>query len=144
LRRKVAKQLKGGHSSITNGRKFLHGVDQRSPWIRRCKDIIAGLLSDKGGIENTSAGEQILIKRCGVLTTECERLEKKFATTEPTFEQVHMYQSIVNSLRRTLESIGLERRPRNVGGTFGELMLEDIRVQSERAQRETDQVESLP
>ena len=33
-------------SRITNGSALLPGVDGRSPWVRRCKDVIAAHLSD--------------------------------------------------------------------------------------------------
>ena len=42
-----------GRSRITNGSTFLPGIDNRGPWIRRCKDVIAAHLSDLGGPDNT-------------------------------------------------------------------------------------------
>jgi hypothetical protein len=65
---------------ITNGSKLLLGIDGRSPWVRRCKDIIAAHLSDLGGADNTSAAERSTIRRAAVLTTELERFEVKFAS----------------------------------------------------------------
>ena len=37
-------------SGITNGTRLLPGIDGRSPWVRRCKDIIAAHVSDLGGV----------------------------------------------------------------------------------------------
>jgi hypothetical protein len=51
-------RLRKGRSKITNGSSLLPGVDGRSPWVRRAKDIIASHLSDLGGEENTSAAER--------------------------------------------------------------------------------------
>src|SRR5262249_49811818 len=70
---------KQGRSRITNGTRFLHNVDGRSPWVRRCKDIIASHLSDLGGVDNASAAERSIIRRASVLTVELEHLEGKFA-----------------------------------------------------------------
>jgi len=70
---------KQGRSRITNGTRFLHDVDGRSPWVRRCKDIIAAHLSDLGGADNASAAERSIIRRASVLTVELERLEAQFA-----------------------------------------------------------------
>jgi len=43
-------------------------LNQRSPWVRRCKDVIAAHLSDLGGADNTSAAERSIIRRAAVLT----------------------------------------------------------------------------
>jgi hypothetical protein len=46
-----------------------------------------------------------------VLTTELERLEAKFALAgEASADDLHLYQRITNTLRRSLEAVGLERR----------------------------------
>src|SRR5271166_4468482 len=47
-------------SRVTNGTALLPGVDGRSAWMRRCKDIIAAHVSDLGGEDNISAAEPAL------------------------------------------------------------------------------------
>jgi hypothetical protein len=69
-----------GRSRITNGGELLPGVDQRSRWVRRCRDVIAAHLSDLGGEDNTSEAERSIVRRAAVLTTELEQLEVRFAT----------------------------------------------------------------
>jgi hypothetical protein len=104
-----------GRSRITNGSTFLPGIDNRGPWIRRCKDVIAAHLSDLGGPDNTSAAERSIIRRVGVLTAELEHLEVRFATAgEANAEDLDLYQRTANSLRRLLEAVGLQRRTRDV------------------------------
>src|SRR6202045_4159049 len=66
-------------SRVTNGSALLPGVDGRSAWVRRCKDIIEAHLSDLGGEDNTSAAERSLIRRASVMTVELERMEARFA-----------------------------------------------------------------
>jgi hypothetical protein len=101
-------------SRITNGSALLPGVDGRSPWVRRCKDVIAAHLSDLGGVDNTSAAERSIIRRASVLTVELERLEAKFALAEQASpEDLDLYQRTAGNLRRLLEAVGLQRRPRN-------------------------------
>src|SRR5947209_20489512 len=78
-RRKTGQSRDPQRSRITNGR-LLPG-DQRSAWVRRCKDLIEAHISDLGGEDNTSAAERSLVRRASVLSTELEILEAKFAAT---------------------------------------------------------------
>ena len=105
-----------GRSRITNGSALLPGVDGRSPWVRRCKDVIASHMSDMGGVDNTSAAERSIIRRASTLTVELERLEAKFANAgmaKP--DDLDLYVRASGNLRRLLESVGLQRRAREVG-----------------------------
>jgi hypothetical protein len=102
-------------SRVTNGSVLIAGVDQRSLWVRRCKDIIASHLSDLGGTENTSAAERSLIRRASVLSVELERLETKFAGAgEASDSDLDLYQRTAGNLRRLLEAVGLQRRAKQV------------------------------
>jgi hypothetical protein len=105
-----------GRSRITNGKVLIAGVDQRSPWVRRAKDVIAAHLSDLGGLDNTSAAERSIIRRASTLTVELERFETKFALAGAADAgDLEVYQRCANSLRRLLEAVGLQRRARDVG-----------------------------
>ena len=104
-----------GRSKVTNGSAFLPGIDNRGPWIRRCKDVVAAHMSDLGGPGNVSAAEQSIVRRCAVLTVELEQLESTFALYgEATTDDLDLYQRTANSLRRLLEAVGLRRRSRDV------------------------------
>ena len=104
------------HSAITNGSKLLAGVDGRSPWIRRCKDLINEHLVDLGGRDQTSAAERSLVRRASVITAELEFLEARFANAgdgaKP--DDLDLYLRGSNNLRRLLEAVGLQRRMRDV------------------------------
>jgi hypothetical protein len=114
-------------SRVSNGSALLPGVDGRSPWVRRCKDVIAAHLSDLGGADNTSAAERSIIRRAAVLTTELEVLEVRFAKAgEASAADLEVYQRCSNSLRRLLEAVGLQRRPRDVTQEYlAQLQAED-------------------
>jgi hypothetical protein len=102
-------------SRLTNGSALLPGVDGRSPWVRRCKDVIAAHLSDLGGEDNTSAAERSIIRRASVMTVELERMEAQFAAAgEASPEALDIYARISANLRRMLEAVGLKRVPREV------------------------------
>jgi hypothetical protein len=67
-------------SAITNGTKLLPGnVDNRSPWVRRCRDIMENLTSDRGGASEVTAAEASIIRRAAVLSVELESMETTFA-----------------------------------------------------------------
>jgi hypothetical protein len=119
-------------SRITNGSALLPGVDGRSPWVRRCKDVIASHLSDLGGVDNCSAAERSIIRRAAVLTTELERMESKFALAgEASADDLDAYQRCANSLRRLLEAVGLQRRARDVGPSLGDILRRGIEEQQQ-------------
>ena len=112
-------------SRVTNGSALLPGVDGRSTWVRRCRDLIESHVADLGGAEMTSEAERSIVRRAAVLTTELERLEKRFALAgEASERQLDLYGRQAGNLRRLLESVGLERRPRSVNGgdRLGELL----------------------
>jgi hypothetical protein len=104
-----------GRSRITNGRQLLPDVDGRTLWVRRFKDVRALHLSDLGGEANTSAAEQSLVRRAAALTVELERLEVKFAQgREAAPADLELYQGGMNTLRRVFETLGLQRRQRDI------------------------------
>jgi hypothetical protein len=110
-------------SRVGNGSALLTGVDGRSAWVRRCRDLIDDQLSDLGGLTNTSAAERSLIRRASVLTVELERLETKFALAgEASDSDIDLYQRVAGGLRRLLEAVGLQRRARNVTPTVTEYL----------------------
>jgi hypothetical protein len=106
--------------------QLLPGIDGRSAWVRRCRDLIAAHLSDLGGEANTSAAERNIVRRAAVLTTELERMERQFALDEQaSAPELDAYQRCANSLRRLLEAVGLQRRARDVGPTLADILAED-------------------
>jgi hypothetical protein len=114
-----------GRSRITNGRSLLRNVDGRSFWCRRLRDLQALLVSDLGGDDAISSAEHAIIRRACVLQVECERREAKFAEAgEASDQQIEVYQRVSNSLRRLLESVGLQRRARDVTPDLGTYLRE--------------------
>jgi hypothetical protein len=128
---KVAEPIKAQKSRITNGSALLAGVDGRSPWVRRCKDLIREHLSDK---PDATAAEQAIIRRAAVLIVELERLERQFALAgEADPDTLDLYGRVAGNMRRLLESVGLDRRAKDIGPSLGDLLREDQRQQREAA-----------
>ena len=79
---------------------------------RRFKDLTEFLASDLGGADRLSQGELQLIRRAALLSAEAEKLEAEWSRGEK-FDLL-AYCTSANALRRILETIGLERRQRDV------------------------------
>jgi hypothetical protein len=105
-----------GRSRVTNGRLFVLGTDQRNPWIRRCKDIAAAHTGDLGGERAISEAQRSLIRRISILTIQSEMLESKFAQAhgDASAKDLDLYIRASGNLRRLLQTIGLERRQKDV------------------------------
>src|SRR5262245_9538391 len=104
-------------SAITNGTTLLADLDHRGAWARRLRDLIADHTADLGGADAVSQAEKVLVRRAAMLTLQLELQEQRFALNdggEATGKQIEIYQRTTNTLRRTLEALGLQRRARDV------------------------------
>jgi hypothetical protein len=98
-------------SAITNGRRLLVGVDLRSAWGRRFKDLVAAHVDDLGGASVISTAELSLVRRAATIEVELELLEARFATAgQASNDALDVYQRTAGNLRRILDGIGLKRR----------------------------------
>jgi hypothetical protein len=139
-----AARKKGRQSKITNNPFLIPGVTGNSTWVRRMKDLMQEHVQDMGGPDNVSAGERNLIRRVACMTVEAERLEQRFALAEIADpEAVDIYGRITGHLRRTLETLGLDRRARTVG-TNKRQTLSDLMKTSHTAPVEIEGNATLP
>lgn len=105
---KVAVRKAAARSRVTNG-SSLGAMDGRSRWARRLRDLIELYSNDLGGDEGLSSMQRSIIRRAATLTVELERAEDGFATTgSADAAALHAYQTTANSLRRILETLGLQ------------------------------------
>ena len=111
-------------SRITNGRELLPGIDQRSTWARRMRDLVELHLADLGGLDNTSEAQRSLLRRISVLEVEAEYLETEFAKREASDKQYDLYLRIVGVLKRLYELVGIERQARNVTPSLQDVLRE--------------------
>ncbi|WP_020187728.1 hypothetical protein [Methylopila sp. 73B] len=101
---------------VTNGTATIPGVDGRTLWARRLRDLLAIYASDLGGAENMTEAEKSLVRRAATLSVELELLEQRFAASGKgaSAPDLDLYGRMTNTLRRLLECTGLERRARDV------------------------------
>jgi len=111
--RPAARRKSRQRTRVANGSQLWAGTDGRSLWARRAGELLAATISDLGGPSYISESERALAKRAAVLITELERREAAFARDGAVEDgALAIYQTTVNTLRRTLEALGLQRRAR--------------------------------
>jgi hypothetical protein len=100
-------------SAVSTGRRaFVDLGDGGSVWGRRYADLIAGHVADLGGADLLSESQVSLIKRASALECELEAMEGRLSLGEAV--DLDEFGRATNTLRRTLESLGLGRVPRAV------------------------------
>ena len=90
-----------------------------------------------------SEAQLALCKRAAGLECELEQMEGRMS--QGIEVDLDRYGRAASHLRRILESLGLERKPKDIGPTLGDLLREDQRQQREaaaRAQEERRRMES--
>ena len=103
-------------SRVTNGSALLPGVDGRSVWARRLRDVSDAIIGDLGGSDMLSEAQRSIVRRAATLTVELERMERNFALGYAKAEDIDLYQRAANTLKRLLMAVGLKRRARPVSG----------------------------
>lgn len=110
-------------SRVTNGRDLLPGVDGRSLWIRRLRDVMSAHIADLGGDDAISEAQRSIVRRIGTMTVAIEKLEAKFAQDgEASDRGLDLHQRMAGNLRRLLEAIGLERRSKDITPTLDQYL----------------------
>jgi hypothetical protein len=99
-------------SAVTSGRQLFHDGNSKSAWSRRFHDLILGHIADLGGADLLSEAQFSLIRRAAAIETELERLDARLSRDEPV--DMDAYSRCAGHLRRLFETIGLERRPKDI------------------------------
>jgi hypothetical protein len=113
-------------SKVANGTTLLPGIDGRSLWARRYKEILSALISDAGGDSYITEATRAILKRAAVLAAELERREAAFAlagAADPADLDLFAKTSAV--LARLLEKTGIrDRVARDTTPTIAEFKAE--------------------
>ncbi len=120
-------------SRVTNGKKifFING-DGRSVWTRRWRDISENHCIDLSGSDRISEAQLSLVRRAAALTVELESMEARLSEGDLAVD-LDLYNRLSGNLRRFLEVIGVERKPRLIGDSLDEIV---DRVEARRAAAE--------
>lgn len=100
-------------SRLSNGSEVLPGVDGRSVYVRTMKAFMADMEADLGG--DVSTAQHAIVRRAAALEVELVRLEQDFALAgQAEAGALDLYQRTANSQRRLLETVGIERKARDI------------------------------
>ena len=105
-------RAKRPRSAVTSGRKAFIAGDPNSAWARRFHDLVQGHISDLGGRSIMSEAQFALCKRAAALECELEQQEGRMSLGEEI--NLDAYGRAASHLRRILETLGLERKCRDV------------------------------
>jgi hypothetical protein len=126
-RTRKAKASATTQSRVTNGNAIVPEADGRSTWVRRLRDLIAMHEEDLGGTDQLSQAQRSIIRRAATISVELERLEASFAMAgQISAADLDSYQRASNSLRRLLESLGIEPKVKDAQTVWGEVFQANV------------------
>ena len=99
-------------SAVSNGRRLFVEGDGNSAWSRRFRDLVAEHVNDLDGPERLSEAQHSLIRRVATIEVELEVMEGRLSMGEAV--SLDSYTRAAGHLRRLLETLGIERRARDV------------------------------
>jgi hypothetical protein len=105
-------RTKRPRSAITSGRTMFIGGDPNSAWARRFHDLVVGHVVDAGGRDAISEAQFALCKRAAGLECELEKMEARLSQGEDV--DLDRYGRAASHLRRILETVGLERKAKDI------------------------------
>ena len=112
-------------SAVTSGRKQFVTGNPNSAWARRFHDLVVGHVQDMGGRDMLSEAQLALCKRAAGLECELEQMEGRMS--QGVEVDLDRYGRAASHLRRILETLGLERKQRNVTPSLADILREDWR-----------------
>jgi hypothetical protein len=113
----VRKHLDKGRNRVTNGSALFIEGDQRSKAAKRFRDIISAITADLAGADRLSEGQKQLIRRCSLISVECEKMEAKSVAGEEM--NLDLFGTLTDRLGRTLARLGLGRVPKDIEPDLG-------------------------
>src|SRR5450756_726329 len=109
-------------SAKTNDRRAFLAGDGRSIWARRQRDLEVLYAGDLGGESTLSEFQLGLISTCATLRCELEKLEGRLSVDEAV--DLDQFGRLVGHYRSVCETLGIERRARDIGPTLSDFLRE--------------------
>ena len=97
---------KTGNSKVTNGHcLFIEGVDGRSVYARRYRDLYKGFLSDVAVNGEDEEAQRQLCRRASALCVQAEGMEAELARGEDI--DMDQYCSLTKTMLRVFKTLGM-------------------------------------
>jgi hypothetical protein len=100
----------------------LETIDGRTNDARRARSIVSAIAQDRGGIDQLSTGERLLIERIAVLTSIIESNDAELYAGKTI--DLPIFVMLQNAQRRALLAVGLKRVPRDVTPNLDDIVRE--------------------
>lgn len=120
VRRDITKRSATNRSAVTNGSAAFVDGDGRGQWARRWRDLVELYLADLGAPETLSEAQHALCRRAATISVELENLDGRLSKGE--FVDLDAYARVTGHLRRVLETLGIERKARDVTPSLSEYL----------------------
>lgn len=132
LRNRLHPDSKRIRSAVTNGEAVFVIGNGNSPWGRRQLDLIALHVRDLGGFDALSEAQLSLCRSAAAIEILLEQAEGQMSLGKPV--DFDLFARMTGHLRRVLETLGVERKARNVvPRTAYEVITPDMTPQEARA-----------
>ena len=114
-RRRAPSRAVRPRSAITSGRQLFYDGDANSAWSRRFHDLVISHINDVSaghGANVLSEAQLSLCRRAAAIECELERLDALLSRSETV--NLDAYGRAASHLRRLFETLGVERRLKDV------------------------------
>jgi len=126
----IASKSRRVSSAVTSGRRLFVDGDSNSAWSRRYRDLVRAHEQDLSGGVDLSVAQLSLVRRVATIEIELEQREGMLSKGQPV--DLDAYTRASSHLRRILETLGLERRQRDVTAPTLHEIADEIAAQEER------------
>jgi hypothetical protein len=92
--------------------RSLEDLDKRSTAYRHVHELVAAITNDLGGPNTLSTSERLIIEDAAFMSTICK--DRQVLWLQGKEIDVNAYVTTANCVRRNLETVGLERRAKDV------------------------------
>ena len=113
-------------------KRSLEKLDRRGVEFKRYEEVRAALVSDLGGDDAVSTAQMQIADKCAFIAMQLER--QQIASLAGEDIDMRAYGELVDRLRRNLETLGLERKLKDItslSDTPLEYMLNTLRDETE-------------